>query len=98
MEEPPGGWPPKKLVDATGVDTVNENETLVHILGSHRDSTSIVSHVTEVSPQFAESLLECADITGYVGLGYPNEEAKKIVRLRFDLPAAIRKLHPQLLC
>ncbi|TFB66929.1 hypothetical protein E3N86_00765 [Cryobacterium sp. Hz7] len=51
----------------------------MHILESYRDSTSVVSHVTVVFPQFAESFLECADITGYVGFGDPNEEAKTIL-------------------
>ena len=74
-------WRPdaKKLADMTGEDTVNQNEPLVHILESYRDSTSVVSHVTVVFPQFAESFLECADITGYVGFGDPNEEAKTIL-------------------
>ncbi|WP_104100411.1 hypothetical protein [Cryobacterium sp. M96] len=57
---------------------MNQDETLVHILESYRDSTSVVSHVTEVFPQFAEGFLECADITGFVIFSDPNEEAKKI--------------------
>jgi quinol monooxygenase YgiN len=59
--------------------TVNADETLVHIFEAYRDSKAVVSHVTTVFPQFAESFLECVDITGFTVFGTPDAEAKEIL-------------------
>lgn len=59
--------------------TVNEDETLVHIFESYRDSAAVISHVTTVFPQFADGFLECVDITGFTVFGTPNAEAAQIL-------------------
>jgi quinol monooxygenase YgiN len=59
--------------------TVNEDETLVHIFESYRDSAAVTSHVTTVFPEFAEAFLECVDITGFTVFGTPNAEAAQIL-------------------
>jgi len=59
--------------------TVNEDETLVHIFGSCRDSAAVISHVTPLFPKFADGFLECVDITGFTVFGTPNAEAAQIL-------------------
>ncbi|WP_291049678.1 antibiotic biosynthesis monooxygenase [Herbiconiux sp.] len=59
--------------------SVNEDETLVHIFESYRDSRAVVSHVTTVFSQFAEGFLEGVDVTGFVVFGSPDAEAKEIL-------------------
>jgi quinol monooxygenase YgiN len=59
--------------------TVNEDESLVHIFESYRDSAAVVSHVTTVFPRFADGFLECVDITGFIVFGTPDAEAKQIL-------------------
>ncbi|MDY7528701.1 MULTISPECIES: putative quinol monooxygenase [unclassified Cryobacterium] len=59
--------------------SVNDDETLVHILEMYRDSAAVVSHVTTVFPQFAERFLDGVDITGFVVFGTPDAAAKEIL-------------------
>jgi len=77
----------KPLVAATKAEpgslaydyTVSEDEKLVHIFESYRDSESLVSHVTTVFPQFADAFNECVDITAFIVFGTPDSEAKAIL-------------------
>jgi quinol monooxygenase YgiN len=77
----------KPLVAATKAEegsqaydySVNDDETLVLIYESYRDSAAIVSHVTTVFAPFADAFFESVDITKLVVFGDPSPEAREIL-------------------
>ena len=59
--------------------SVNEEETVIQIFESYRDSEAVVHHVTKTFPQFAERFTDCVNIEGFVVYGEPNPAAREIL-------------------
>ncbi|GAA1001668.1 putative quinol monooxygenase [Subtercola frigoramans] len=59
--------------------SVNDDQTLVHIFESYRDSTAVVDHVTKTFSQFADAFGACVDLTVFVTFGAPDAAAKEIL-------------------
>ena len=59
--------------------SVNEQETVIQVFESYRDSEAVVHHVTRTFPGFAERFTECVTIEGFEVYGSPNPAARAIL-------------------
>jgi len=59
--------------------SVNDEQTVIQVFESYRDSAAVVHHVTKTFPPFAERFNECVGIEGFVVYGTPDPAAREIL-------------------
>jgi quinol monooxygenase YgiN len=59
--------------------SVDEQESVLHIFESYRDSQAVIDHITGTFAPFADDFGACVDIEGFVVYGHPNAAAREIL-------------------
>jgi quinol monooxygenase YgiN len=59
--------------------SIDQDEAVVRIFESYRDSQAVVDHVTGTFSAFAEDFGACVDIDGFIVFGTPEPEARTIL-------------------
>ena len=59
--------------------SVDDQQSVVHIVESYRDSQAVIDHITGTFAPFADDFGSCVDIESFVVYGHPDNSARVVL-------------------